>query len=229
MKLVLLPGLDGTGLLFDPLLRILPSHFSSIVISYPPDEPLGYAELVPYVKSRIPANEDFVIVAESFSGPLAVDIAASHPPHLKGLILCATFVSNPSLVPGQLSWLVRNPVLVLASRPFLLAHYLTGTDSPASFIENFHKCLHSVSPNVLAYRMRAVMNVNKREELWKCDVPILYLVAQQDRFVKRRSLTEMKSIKATMEVTAIDGPHLLLQRKPEECLEAMNRFISHCA
>ena len=77
MKLVLLPGLDGTGLLFDPLLRILPSHFSSIVISYPPDEPLGYAELVPYVKSRIPANEDFVIVAESFSGPLAVEIASS--------------------------------------------------------------------------------------------------------------------------------------------------------
>jgi hypothetical protein len=26
MKLVLLPGLDGTGLLFEPLLRVLPSH-----------------------------------------------------------------------------------------------------------------------------------------------------------------------------------------------------------
>jgi surfactin synthase thioesterase subunit len=72
------------------------------------------------------------------------------------------------------------------------------------------------------------MNVDKREELWNCDVPILYLVAKQDRLVKRRCLTEMKSIKATMEVTEIDGPHLLLQRKPEECLDAMNRFISRC-
>jgi hypothetical protein len=103
MKLVLLPGLDGIGLLFEPLLRVLPSSFSPIVISYPPEEPLAYAELVPYVKSRIPAND-----------------------------------------------------------------------------------------------------------------------------VKRRSLTEMKSIKATMEVVEIDGPHLLLQRKPEECLAAMNRFISRC-
>ena len=57
MKLVLLPGLDGIGLLFEPLLRVLPSSFSPIVISYPPEEPLAYAELVPYVKSRIPAND----------------------------------------------------------------------------------------------------------------------------------------------------------------------------
>ena len=48
----------------------------------------------------------------------------------------------------------------------------------------------SVSTNVLAYRMREVMNVDKREKLWKCDVPILYFVAKQDRSVKRRSLTE---------------------------------------
>lgn len=154
MKLVLLPGLDGTGLLFDPLLGVLPSHFSPIVISYPPNEPLGYAELVKYVKNRIPANEDFVIVAESFSGPLAVQIAASHPPHLKGLILCATFVSSPTLVPRQLSWLVRNPVVVLASRPLLLRHYLTGTDAPVSFSGSFHECLRSVSTNVLAHRMK---------------------------------------------------------------------------
>ena len=32
MNLVLLPRLDGTGVLFDPLLRVLPSHFSPIVI-----------------------------------------------------------------------------------------------------------------------------------------------------------------------------------------------------
>ena len=43
MNLVLLSGLDGTG-----VLRVLPSHFSPMVISYPPDEPLGYAELVTY-------------------------------------------------------------------------------------------------------------------------------------------------------------------------------------
>lgn len=72
------------------------------------------------------------------------------------------------------------------------------------------------------------MNVDKREALRKCAVPILYLFARQDRSVKRRSLTEMKSIKATMEVVEIDGPHLLLQRNPVECLDAMQRFISRC-
>ena len=30
MNLVVLPGLDGTGVLFDPLLRVLPSDFTPI-------------------------------------------------------------------------------------------------------------------------------------------------------------------------------------------------------
>ncbi len=49
MKLILLPGLDGTGILFEPLVRALPSHLSPVIIAYATQETLGYAELVEYV------------------------------------------------------------------------------------------------------------------------------------------------------------------------------------
>ena len=35
MKLVLLPGMDGTGRLFEPLLNFLPAWLAPIVIAYP--------------------------------------------------------------------------------------------------------------------------------------------------------------------------------------------------
>ena len=50
MRLVLLPGLDGTGELFHPFLKALPSRLTSQVVSYPTEQCLTYKELVPFVQ-----------------------------------------------------------------------------------------------------------------------------------------------------------------------------------
>ncbi len=72
---ILLPGLDGTGDLFAPLLEVFPETLEPFVISYPPDQLLGYRELEEFVAAKLPADRDFAIVAESFSGPLAARLA----------------------------------------------------------------------------------------------------------------------------------------------------------
>ena len=48
-SLILLPGLDGTGIALRPFLAALPAEVKPIVISYPPDRPLSlgqHAELI---------------------------------------------------------------------------------------------------------------------------------------------------------------------------------------
>jgi len=50
-RLVLLPGMDGTGILFEPLLNVLPREWEPIVVRYPPDEARGYDELLEVVKA----------------------------------------------------------------------------------------------------------------------------------------------------------------------------------
>ena len=42
LQLVLLPGMDGTGDLFDPLLSALPAAPPPVVLRYPAREPLDY-------------------------------------------------------------------------------------------------------------------------------------------------------------------------------------------
>lgn len=226
MKLVLLPGLDGTGRLFEPFVQVLPSHLSPVVIPYPNDKPLSYAELVRFVKQQLPASEDYVLLAESFSGPVAIEISATHPTNLKALVLSATFVSNPALVPQNTSSLIRGLFFMPEPPQLVVSRYLLGENPPVDLVEAFRRAKRSVPPEVLAFRMRSVMNADVRRAFAACGLPILYLRAKQDRLVKARSLTEMQKIKPKMTIVEIEGPHLLLQREPEKCAEAIAHYLS---
>ena len=228
MKLVLLPGLDGTGRLFEPFLRALPLHLSSVIVSYPTDQPLSYAKLVRFVRQQVPSDEDYVLLGESFSGPVAIEIAAMQAENLKALILSSTFVSNPLLVPQIMSFLLHGSALVFRPPQFVVNRYLLGKKPPIDLVETFWHAKRSVRPDVLAFRMRSVMNVDVREAFAACRLPILYLLAKQDRLVKIRSLAQMRKIKPEMTIVEIEGPHLLLQREPAKCVEAVTHYLS-CA
>jgi len=225
MKLVLLPGLDGTGRLFEPVIQVLPSTFSPVVISYPTDKAQPYEELVRFVKQQVPAGEDYVLLAESFSGPVAIEITATQPAHLKALVLTATFVSNPSLLPPIMSFLLCGPFFTLEPPQFVVSRYLLGEKPPIDLVETFLQAKRSVRADVLAFRMRTVINADARKAFAACRAPVFYLRAQRDRLVKQRSLVEMRRIKPDMTVVEIDGPHLLLQREPAKCVEAIVDYL----
>ncbi|MCM3872839.1 MAG: alpha/beta hydrolase [Pyrinomonadaceae bacterium] len=226
MKLVLLPGLDGTGLLSEPLVQVLPAHLPPVVMSYPNDKAESYAELVRSVKQQMPASEDYVLLAESFSGPVAIEIAATQPANLKALVLSATFVSNPALLPALMSFLLCGPFFKVEPPQFVISRYLLGDKPPDNLVDTFRRARRSVRPEVLAFRMRSVINADVRKAFARCRVPILYLRARQDRLVKPGSLIEMQKIKPEMTVVEIDGPHLLLQREPAKCTEAIVRYLA---
>src|SRR5262245_52178733 len=93
--LVLLPGLDGTGALLAGFRRTLGPGIRTIVVSYPPDPDIGYVALEGVVRALLPQDQPFVLLAESFSGPIGISIAASRPVSLRGLILVSSFARNP--------------------------------------------------------------------------------------------------------------------------------------
>jgi pimeloyl-ACP methyl ester carboxylesterase len=93
VRLILMPGMDGTGELFAPLLHALGNSIESSVLRYPTAEPLGYSELLSRVRVELPKSDSFVLLGESFSGPLALMVAAEAPTGLRGVILCASFAT----------------------------------------------------------------------------------------------------------------------------------------
>ncbi|MBO6549014.1 MAG: alpha/beta hydrolase, partial [Rhizobiales bacterium] len=89
MHIILLPGLDGSGLFFEGFRRLLPSSITTQIISYPRDEGLSYSDIVDQIYEQLPRDRDYIILAESFSGPVAIEIATLAPLKLKGLVLVA--------------------------------------------------------------------------------------------------------------------------------------------
>ena len=69
--LVLLPGMDGTGELFSPLIKELGPDIQTVVIRYP-DLPLDYAAHEAFARARLPSTGPFVVLGESFSGPIEI-------------------------------------------------------------------------------------------------------------------------------------------------------------
>ena len=70
LRFVLLPGMDGTGELFADFVDALPKSFETVRVRYPADRCLSYSELEELVQAA--CSEPFMLVAESFSTPLAI-------------------------------------------------------------------------------------------------------------------------------------------------------------
>jgi pimeloyl-ACP methyl ester carboxylesterase len=223
-KLVLLPGLDGTGKLFVEFLKALDLGTSAQVVSYPPDIPLGYDELEPLVRAALPTRGRFVILGESFSGPLAIRIAAHPPPALVGLILCVTFASNPY---PHLAWARGLAALLpLKSLPrWLRAPLMWGSASPSKAPRQSERAMAGVDAAVIRRRIAALLSVDETAALAKISVPTLVLCATGDRVIsKAASMRLMHGIRHAQRLD-IDGPHLLLKTRPKECAAAVLNFI----
>jgi pimeloyl-[acyl-carrier protein] methyl ester esterase len=222
MKLVLLPGMDGTGILFEPLLEALPKSISPIVVTYPYDMPLSYSELLTRVEVKLPSSEPFILLGESFSGPLALRIAAACPPGLKGVVLSASFARNPvRFFPRVCSPLIRPSLFYSLPLRALLGGY-----SASPLLQLARRANEMVTPQVLAARARAAVEVDAEDVLAVYNYPILYLAGSRDRVVRKHNYARMKKINANVRVVILSAPHLLLQAAPKEAAKEIAEFAA---
>ena len=230
MRLLMLPGLDGSGKLFRPLLQVLSSHLKSQVIPYPADRVLSYDALVPFVQRTFPRGEPFILLGESFGGPLSLKCLFPPVANLRAVILSATFVTNPLSTPFLwVPWIPRPlTAWMLRFKPpdALVRFYAAGMDSSQDLVELFQEAKRMTCSGVLAGRIQAIQEVDVRTALKDCGVPLLCLRAMRDRLVARACHEEMLSIRPDMKVIEIDSPHFLLQRRPHETAKAIVEFVN---
>ncbi len=224
MKLLLLPGLDGTGELFTPFIKAL-DETDCEVIRYPPDRAMSYADHEAYVHERLPSDQPFVLLGESFSGPVAISIAARSPANLLGVILCCSFVSNPLPVFGPLGRLIGvAPAVKLPAR--LFAPWLYGGHATPELRRAHVRAMSTVAASTLRARVAAVLAVDYRERLRRVAVPMLYLQARKDRLIPRSALQSIQRIRGDVQVSGVDGPHFLLQTRAQECAVNVRSFLA---
>ena len=224
--LVLLPGLDGTGRLFQPLLGELPADWRALAVCYPADATMGYDELARFVEASLPADGPLVLLGESFSGPIAIRLTASLGLRVQALVLCCSFARSPRVLlrgaAGFIGWLPSPARLPSA----LAARVLLGAGAPAASRVLLARVLAGLSAEVLHARLRMVADVNVERELAAVRVPVLYLQASSDHLVPASVARDVQRTLPTVSVVRLAGGHGLLQAAPSASAATIVSFLS---
>lgn len=224
MKLILLPGMDGTGILFTPLIHQL-DGLDIKVIPLPNDGPQDYSTLSAHVVSVI-GDEECIIIAESFSGGIVESLLRSGEANIKHVILFASFLSCPSFfllkiaIYLPLKELFNIPLIT----PFFMRLFCLGHSAPADNINLLQRAISLVPASTLKARMKQASAYKASSLVFQ--TPATYIHPKHDWLVSDRSLEFMIRFNK-IEVIELDGPHFIIQSQPEKCAHVIRKALSY--
>lgn len=213
MRWLLLPGLDGTGELFAPFVQVLPAGDEARVVRFAPGE-VDYEAILE--RLELPSEGEFMVVAESFSGPLGVMVAARCS-RVRGLVLAASFAHNPSRLTFFAPLVRAAPTLKLPW--WLLRRFMLGDDASNAECAALGAVLTQLPRSTIAGRLSSVRRVDVRELLASLQTRVLLLRPERDRMIPASTFDTA----GVATVTIPNAPHLVLQRAPSACLAAIHQ------
>ena len=223
-RIVLLPGMDGTDAFFRPFVARCPPTVNVQTFEYERFDAPSYEALCEHVAATLP-DDDLFLLGWSFSGPLALKLAARGIRRLRGVILVTTFVWRPvRFLPPWCKVFARPSLFTLYPMASMGQALVQGYSTPelrALQSEAFAK----TTPRSLAARVRMLLEVDVRSELRSCPVPILYLRAQHDRAIHRRHGEMIVADAPRATLVDLPGPHLCLATHPADAWAAIAPFL----
>jgi surfactin synthase thioesterase subunit len=215
--------MDGTGILFDPLLKIISGAIECEVIplstfdSHLPS--LQAAELAAMI-----GNEEIILVAESYSGLIAYELCKLKNMSIKHVFFAAGFLERPSLISKYASLL---PISFLRWKliPDLILSYLFfGKPSKAELVYLFHKSLGNVTNRALRTRLNIIAKAKIPSE--KIYQPVTYICASNDWLVSNKAMKAFEQLCMNLKVVNVEGGHFIIQSNPERCWHEIRSVLA---
>ncbi len=217
--------MDGTGTLFKAFIQLLPEGIDVRVVSYPEDTYLTYEQLAERVTKVVPDSAPYVIIAESYSGPVASLLAAQPVGNLQAVVFVSSFVSLPcGRIGAWIAKVVPIALFHLRAPTWILRWFLMNSDTPPEMISEVRDAITRVLPDVLARRFRDALNADYVPILRNCTVRIVCLLSESDRLLGTRGLRGFIAARPDIETVKIAGPHFLLQCAPDSCFAVLRNI-----
>lgn len=211
MKLVLLPGMDGTGELFNPLLQHLQSD--TTVLPLPESGDQDYNHIASAITPLLP-QQDYILLAESFSSGLVRYLVENHDRYLRGVVIVSGFVSAPNRALLRLAKsLPLHTMLNMPGFDAVCRRYLLGNTATSEDIAALKEAIKSVPQDILKARLVAMLNM-PNDLNYKCSLPCVCIVPTEDKLVHSRKTRELATAYSNAAISPISGPHFILQSNP---------------
>lgn len=223
MKLVLIPGLDGTGEFFKPLLDVY-GRDTAQLIPLPQEGPQDYAALTEYVAQRLPVDGDYVLLGESFGGPIVANLALRGQRRMKGAVFVASFLSSPAWWATTLG--LALPLKMTAPTALgrmIMRSLLAGREATDRTMDWVQSVICGVPADIIKARIRTIRSM--RPLSGRTDLPALYIRATQDRLISAAKFSDFAAHFTDIKLFKIEGPHLILPSRAEDCVRTIRQMF----
>lgn len=222
-SLVLLPGMDGTGLMFKPLIKLLPESFNHKVIPIPETCFFSHRELAKTVVDDLPEGPS-VILAESFSGKTAYELCLMVPEKIIHVVFAASFLNKPNKLTAFSRYLPLTPLKNGLIPDWLLAKVLFGVEHPP--IELLHKSLSQVDNRLLRNRLGILAKMETPEK--RIDIPCTIINAVNDNLVSPEASLSISHNFKNSNTHELETGHFVLQAAPRDVEAILTTVIKEC-
>ncbi len=208
--LVLLPGMDGTGRFFASLRAALEGRADSVVLTYPESGDQSYESLTMALLPELPMTRPYVLVAESFAGPLAILLATKAGRAPLGLCLTATFARSPM---SSLTGIIKSllPVFTRHAPAQTLIEAILVRPGDRQLAAEAAEAARHMGMKLTLARCRSALTCDVRRELAALDMPMLYLEGLQDKLIPPSCGQLIQATARNLRRVELDRPHFVLQ------------------
>lgn len=201
--LILVPGLDGTALLFYRQVPLLSRHFHVFTFPLPNDPVCTMDSLVESLRQLIDkvaeggGAERVLLCGESFGGALSLSFALAYPELLRGMVILNSFpkVRKPfqlRVAPTLLRWMPWGAMPLV--RRFTESRIHSPHALPEDLAE-FHQRLRWVGKQGYIRRLEILRTYDISDRLQEIATPTLFLAGELDRLVPSVQEAEFMSLR----------------------------------
>jgi pimeloyl-ACP methyl ester carboxylesterase len=227
--LVLFPGMDGTGKLFNKQIAGLIDRFDIRCLSLAPNDLTSWRDLVdqavPLILSELTQGQPLYLCGESFGACFAMLVAEQLGTKINKLVLinpASSFARQPLLAAGSaLSGLLPDALYSLSA--MILVNFLINGDrvAPAER-QNLIDAILSVHPQTAAWRLNLLRQFPVDSIVPKLiDIPTLLIAGGLDRLLP--SSLEISSLSQLLS----NSKTLLLPASGHACLLERDIHLAH--
>ncbi|WP_143735426.1 alpha/beta fold hydrolase [Microbulbifer mangrovi] len=220
MKILFLPGMDGTGLLFNELIQNIPKEIDLEVVCLNEMQAVSYRQQAEEIAGKI-GSSNVVVVAESYSGRIAYELCNILGGRVSKVVFIASFVSRPGKLARFAASLPESVIKPNLFPNWLMKMLCFNGLGKRALMDQVRQAIAEVGPSTLKQRLLNIAELD--EPKGHLPTAAVYIRPTNDRLVSYDAVKVLGNIYPHLSIESVEGGHFIAQTAPESCARVIVR------